>query len=93
MSCNALTRPLRTCCSPPSIIPCYFLTRRIKFLSGALGQASAVQSGSFTGKVMTAAFPSSDGSSSLPPFSAIARAAAGQLFPISLQIEMHYQCR
>ncbi len=42
---------------------------------------------------MTLYFPSSADSSALPPFSSIARAAAGQLFPIALQIEMHYQCR
>lgn len=85
--------PCSTCASPPSTIPCYFLSRRIVFLSGSVGQVCAVQSGTFSGKAMTLDIPPSTESSSHPPFSVIARAAPGQLFPIALQIEMHYQCR
>ena len=62
------------------------------FLSSALGPVSTIQSGTFSGKVVTAYLPSSSDASH-PPFSAIAAAAPGQLFPIALQIELHYQCR
>jgi hypothetical protein len=74
-------------------VPCFFLVRRIKFLSGALGQVSAVQSGAFTGKVMTVHLPTLSESPSLPSFSVVAHAALGKLFPVSLQIELQYQCR
>ena len=90
---DILTCPFSTCRSPPSAVPCYYLIRRIKFLSGALGRASSVQSGTFSGKLMTLHFPPKDDLTSHPPFDAIARAVEHKLFNVSIQIEMHYQCR